>query len=221
MIPKIIQPEHVLKALAYIDKYLVPPGREAKIWVLLHNGNYYPVKYVIERANVYTLNRKIFSNKKFDSGDARNYLRDKLGFTVVRINDCIDNYVRRKNNDASKEIDDALAALSAKPRDMQKIIIETTIRNDTPIIKKLKKKYNYKCQYPGCSSFVMKANGENYVEVAHIQSVSTGGKSIVGNLIVLCPNHHKEFDLGNRHISKQSADVLEGTLNGKTFSIKF
>lgn len=49
--------------------------------------------------------------------------------------------------------------------------------------------------------------------------VAKGGQSVLGNLVVLCPNHHKEFDL--LEIVEQSAAKLIGTLYGSGFKIAF
>ncbi|MDQ1162767.1 putative restriction endonuclease [Chryseobacterium sp. SORGH_AS 447] len=84
----------------------------------------------------------------------------------------------------------------------------------------LKEYVDYKCQFPGCNSQIPdKKRGVNYVEVAHIKAVSEGGKSTIGNLIVLCPNHHKEFDLGERNIFEINSDQISGKLNNKNFQI--
>ena len=99
--------------------------------------------------------------------------------------------------------------------------IEHTIRNDRPMVKFLKECVGYKCQFPGCEAKIPTKDGSNYVEVAHIDPVKAGGQSVIGNLVVLCPNHHKEFDLGNLHIHEQSPCRLTGTLNGVNFEIIF
>lgn len=98
--------------------------------------------------------------------------------------------------------------------------MERILRKDKEIVNLLKKIANYKCQFPSCDSKVLTKEGINYVEVAHIKPVHEGGQSIIGNLIVLCPNHHKEFDYGLLSIDIQSENILTGTLNGKVFSIK-
>ena len=84
-----------------------------------------------------------------------------------------------------------------------------------------KRVYENKCQFPDCNSQVLTKDGDNYVEVAHIKPVNKGGQSIIGNLIVLCPNHHKEFDFGNLKILEQSEKTLVGILNNKEFKIEF
>jgi hypothetical protein len=99
-------------------------------------------------------------------------------------------------------------------------IVSQTIRRDTQIVRALKEVCRFRCQFPQCSAEIAKKDGELYVEVAHIKPVREGGKSILGNLVVLCPNHHKEFDLGDLTIHEQTTDRLCGTLNGKRFDIR-
>jgi predicted restriction endonuclease len=100
-----------------------------------------------------------------------------------------------------------------------KQLVQVTIRNDTTMIKALKKAVGYKCQFPGCGPQIKKKDGTYYIEVAHILPVKDDGKSILGNLVVLCPNHHKEFNHGERIITKQSETELSGAINGKDFTI--
>ncbi len=113
-------------------------------------------------------------------------------------------------------IDHAMSKIS--PKKVRRTV-QQSIRNDTRIIQLLKQIRKYACQFPGCKATVIKKDGTNYVEVAHIKPVHTGGRSVIGNLLVLCPNHHKEFDLGALIIDKQNVNLLSGTLNGKEFNI--
>lgn len=101
----------------------------------------------------------------------------------------------------------------------RKALVELTLRNDQRIVRLLKEATNYKCQFPNCIAEIRTVSGTNYVEVAHVEPVHKGGKSVLGNLIVLCPNHHKEFDYGVLHIDEQSELILTGTLNGRAFAI--
>ena len=221
MIPKEIERIHIKKAMAFIDEYGVPKLRRSKHWDIIDtDGEAYPPKYVISKANEFTTNKNFWTHEKFVTTEARTYLK-RVGFNVVKRSDVLDNYVNKKHPTLDEKIKVALKNLSTEPKPMQKIIIERTLRNDTPIIRNLKKKYNYKCQMPGCNASIQKANGEYYIEVAHIASVSSGGKSILGNLLVLCPNHHKEFDFGSLIIQEQSLKILKGKLNSKKFMIRF
>ncbi|MPS66120.1 MAG: hypothetical protein DI622_08530 [Chryseobacterium sp.] len=97
--------------------------------------------------------------------------------------------------------------------------IARLIRNDRKIVTALKELVEYKCQFPNCNSYIPDKNGINYVEVAHIKPVYQDGQSIIGNLIVLCPNHHKEFDLKPPTLDIQNEYVISGILNGKSFKI--
>jgi 5-methylcytosine-specific restriction endonuclease McrA len=120
-----------------------------------------------------------------------------------------------------------MTALEALNKQMQNVKpekqlteVELILRNDRRIVTLIKKAANYKCQFPHCNSEIKTKAGLNYVEVAHVKPVYNAGQSILGNLIVLCPNHHKEFDYGDLLITQQTLDRLNGSLNGKDFQIE-
>lgn len=126
--------------------------------------------------------------------------------------------------DDKKSITELLANLNEKmknvsPERIEKLVT-TTIRKDTKIINALKKATDFKCQFPTCGQRIIKKNGGFYIEVAHIKPVSQDGQSILGNLIVLCPNHHKAFDFGDLKINEQTNSKLAGQLNGNKFEIE-
>jgi len=77
--------------------------------------------------------------------------------------------------------------------------ISKLIRN-AGIVIQLKEKYNYKCQICGKSIPIYKNDEINfYVEAHHIKQYNRihEGPDETQNLIILCPNHHKEFDYGS------------------------
>ena len=116
-----------------------------------------------------------------------------------------------------REVNEAMREVSPERRNQ---LVKVSVRNDSKIVKALKAAAGYRCQFPGCNARIMKKDGTSYVEVAHIHPVAKGGKSILGNLIVLCPNHHKEFDLGKLTIVRQTPSELAGHLNSHEFTIK-
>jgi hypothetical protein len=125
--------------------------------------------------------------------------------------------------DDKKSISEILAELNEKmknvsPQRVEKLVA-ATIRNDTKIVNALKLATDFKCQFPTCGQRIIKKNGSFYIEVAHIKPVSQNGQSVLGNLIVLCPNHHKEFDFGDLKINMQTNNKLVGQLNGNKFEI--
>jgi hypothetical protein len=130
-----------------------------------------------------------------------------------------------KTSEGEKNIYTILSEIDKEMENMEpekkEVEFNKIIRKDARIVKWLKELYNNKCQFPGCEAKVQTKSGEYYVEVAHITSVADGGKSTLDNLLVLCPNHHKEFDLGDREIIERNDKHIEGKLNGKHFDIWF
>ncbi len=55
--------------------------------------------------------------------------------------------------------------------------------------------------------------------MAHIVPVTLGGAATQLNLVVLCPNHHKMFDLGDVTVLKNDSTEVAGTLNDDSFRI--
>ncbi len=113
-------------------------------------------------------------------------------------------------------INEAMEGISPK---RVEAIVTQTIRRDSQLVRALKELRGYRCEFPECGVGIPKGSGGYYVEVAHIKPVRKGGRSVLGNLLVLCPNHHKEFDLGDRLIEEQTPTSIRGILNGKRFEI--
>lgn len=151
---------------------------------------------------------KLDSVSKYEWLNSKDEIQDPLIDDLFEKNDTILEMIRKLN--------EKMLNLDQK---RFKRIINSVIRNDGKLVKLLKKAANYKCQYPSCNSIVKMKNGINYVEVAHIEAVKNKGKSILGNLVVLCPNHHKEFDKGNLEITSQINNKIVGLLNKKKFII--
>lgn len=83
----------------------------------------------------------------------------------MKDNVTLDDINSSKNlKDALHSINKEMSEISAERR---KSIISNTIRKDTKMIKRLKRFYDYKCQFPGCGTRIMKRNGDYYIEVAH------------------------------------------------------
>jgi len=98
--------------------------------------------------------------------------------------------------------------------------VNALIRKDGPLIKALKRKYNFRCQFPGCKAQIPKKDGGYYCEVGHILAVARGGEANRVNLLVLCPNHHKAIDYGATEILENKGTHLKLKLNGKVSIIK-
>lgn len=67
---------------------------------------------------------------------------------------------------------------------------------DTQLSTQLKEEYGCECQI--CGDVRQRSPGERYAEAHHIRPLGSphDGPDIRPNLIVLCPNHHADFDYG-------------------------
>lgn len=81
---------------------------------------------------------------------------------------------------------DRIEVLNPVPK--QTAIQEVFARN-TSLAEMLKSYYDHHCQI--CQHSFAEPYGAEYSEVHHIQYLSRGGPDISGNMIVLCPNHHR------------------------------
>ena len=98
-----------------------------------------------------------------------------------------------------------------------KIEIDRFIR-DTAIVKKLKQLYNNKCQI--CNYTFEYEKGKFYSEVHHYMPLEENGRDTINNMVVVCPNHHSEFDYKMIIIDKDRKRILDR--NGKKIgSIQF
>jgi len=216
-----ITKENVLSAIAQIDKEGEHERRISLDYKIVYDGRLYSPKYVISVANQYSVQREFLNHDKFNSIEANTHLR-KLNFSILRLADLenvvIDEFVKGEKGNVEERVKKALAKI---PDGSKKRIIEQSDRQDTPLIRALKELYNYECQFPGCKTKILKRDGGIYIEIAHIVAVKDGGKSVVENLIPLCPNHHKEFDYGMREIHSKNESECNGVLNSVPFQFKF
>lgn len=84
---------------------------------------------------------------------------------------------------------------------MESRLIEYLLKKrprDQSIVKNLKKLYQETCQICGTPLILFGHNsrGLAYSEVCHIHPLGLNGLDDYPNMLVLCPNHHKLFDLG-------------------------
>jgi putative restriction endonuclease len=86
-------------------------------------------------------------------------------------------------------------------------------KRDNKTIAQLKILRNFKCQI--CNNNILKKDGSFYIEAAHIKRKSEKGTEMPYNILILCPNHHKEFDLGDKRIIEQTDKRIVFELNGK------
>lgn len=71
--------------------------------------------------------------------------------------------------------------------------VSRIIRN-TAFVKQPKKEHDYRCQV--CGDVRRGPNGMPYAEGHHLHPLGDGGIDDEANILVLCPNHHSDFDYG-------------------------
>ena len=90
-----------------------------------------------------------------------------------------------------------------------------TYKRHNYLMVQIKKFRDYKCQF--CSTTILKANGDYYIEACHIKAKAEGGKDSLDNILILCPNCHKLFDFGNKEKEEFSKDSYSVIINGKKY----
>lgn len=92
-----------------------------------------------------------------------------------------------------------------------------TYKRDNKTIAMLKILRYKKCQV--CKEFIVKKNGDHYVEAAHIKPKKEKGPETPDNILILCPNHHKEFDLGDTKVINHTKEEIVFKLNGTRYEL--
>jgi len=123
----------------------------------------------------------------------------------------------RNDNKSKQEIIDELKKL--KETDTEIVEIKSKVyKRDNKTVAQIKFVRDFKCQI--CLTTIKKKDGSFYVEAAHIKPKHLKGRETPDNIILLCPNHHKEFDLGERQIISQDKAKIIFTLNGERHELK-
>jgi len=86
----------------------------------------------------------------------------------------------------------------------------------------LKSRYLGKCQFTDCSVRTFaKRNGTPYSEAHHPKPLGEKGADELGNLIILCPTHHKMFHYADTQIRESGENQVIAIINGKTEAMEF
>lgn len=90
-------------------------------------------------------------------------------------------------------------------------------KRDNYTIALLKILRDHKCQI--CQTTIRKKNGQFYIEGAHITPKSMQGPETPDNILILCPNHHKEFDYGDKEIITRDQNEVVFIMTDQTYTI--
>lgn len=128
------------------------------------------------------------------------------------------HYIRElKKSQKTKEQLLSLLAERQNQQDRTENYKGTRNKRDNESIAIIKCLRESKCQL--CGKSILKRDGSYYIEAAHIDAKCDKGKETLENILLLCPNHHKEFDLGKREIIYRDSSSLILKINGKTYEV--
>lgn len=98
------------------------------------------------------------------------------------------------------------------------VIYGKRYKRNNVILAKIKYLRGERCQI--CNTAIIKSDGNPYVEAAHIVAKEQKGSEAPDNILILCPNHHKEFDLGKREIVEHTKTYVAFKLNDVMHTIR-
>ncbi len=81
----------------------------------------------------------------------------------------------------------------------------------------LKMLFGFRCRI--CDERILKKGGGYYADAAHITAKGKGGTEEYKNIMILCPNHHKEFDYGAVEIIERADDHISFVMNGTRYEV--
>ncbi|MBF8964300.1 HNH endonuclease [Pontibacter sp. FD36] len=117
----------------------------------------------------------------------------------------------KKNKTKAEIIKDLQNLKESDPEEV--FINRKSYKRDNKTIAQLKLLRDYNCQL--CGLHIPKKDGGKYIEAAHILPKHKKGRETPDNILILCPNHHKEFDFGELNILNHTKDQITFKLNGK------
>ncbi|MDS0298286.1 HNH endonuclease [Halogeometricum sp. S1BR25-6] len=106
--------------------------------------------------------------------------------------------------------------------------VETTrtrIVRNTPLATALKRRYDFACQVCGETRRRGAGEDDGYAEAHHVRPLGRphDGPDAESNLLVLCPNHHADFDYGTVAVDPESyriAHAYDAAVDGETLFVR-
>lgn len=87
------------------------------------------------------------------------------------------------------------------------IKVTSRFARNTKKTQEIRKLYRDKCQV--CGAVINVPGGRRYSEVHHLRPLKENGDDSYGNMLVLCPNHHVEFDYSVIGISEDGSTIVD------------
>jgi len=126
-----------------------------------------------------------------------------------------DELVELLKSNPNHIISDLESLTPSKPETVT--IKQKVYKRDNKTIAQIKVLRNFECQI--CGTKIRKEKGGFYIEAAHIKPKNKKGRETPENILILCPNHHKEFDYGARKIFNHNKDSIRFEMNGVPYKL--
>lgn len=121
------------------------------------------------------------------------------------------------------EVDTEVALPEGNQNPKQTKTTSTSLLRDDKLVREMKQLYDDTCQL--CGDRRLQGNDIGYSNVHHIKPLGKehSGPDVPGNVIVLCPNHHDDFDNGMLTVDPKSLEITheyEDHLTGEKVKVK-
>jgi hypothetical protein len=138
--------------------------------------------------------------ERFD--DVESYLRERAEEEMQQRTEGDD---ASENSSSGGMVDREEAVSDLRPPKRTNAQVSRIIRN-TNLVRTLKESYDFRCQV--CNDKRKRSKSEPYAEGHHLQPLgdSQPGPDTEENILILCPNHHADFDYG---LIRVDPDTLE------------
>jgi len=171
------------------------------------------LKYLLFFYNIYKTNFTFSEMKQFV--DLKHAPEHGM-FSISKISEKI--FLERFENQKQGQLEqfqNTSNSNNGKPKKTQRSV--NIFERDSAIVKKLKNQYQNFCQV--CNYRLKKSDGGFYSEVHHFWPLQYGGDDDVKNMLVVCPNHHKEFDFCSIALLEDGISVIDSE-NKIIFTLK-
>lgn len=130
-------------------------------------------------------------------------------------------FTLQRRGGATEAIDENDSAPDVSQPDRVETTRSRVIRN-TAVVRELKQSYGYSCQL--CGDTRQQNPEDGYAEGHHLKPLGRPheGPDAKANLLVLCPNHHADFDYGMVSVDPSTlkvAHAYEHRVSGSTLTV--
>lgn len=131
-------------------------------------------------------------------------------------------FTLQRRGETRERIDRTEAAADLDAPERVETSRSRVVRN-TPMVRALKERYGHACQV--CGETRRRRPGEGYAEGHHVRPLGRphDGPDAESNLLVLCPNHHADFDYGLVAVDPDSyriAHAYDAAVDGGTLFVR-